>query len=110
MQLSKYFGLGFVVVSLMVISLIQSGNCQSGFSGSRPSTNVIFEPTISFIRQNMRLMQSYISLFRSIFVGAYDRPLITSTDGPGNSANTPAPASVPPMDLPSRRVSNSRRP
>lgn len=86
---------GFAVLAL---ALVQPGQAQS-YSGSRPASGVIFEPTISFIRQNLRLVNSYVALFRSIFVGAYERPLITSTDGPVASTRVPPPK-VPPMDLP----------
>lgn len=78
---------------------LQSGG-SSAFGSSRPSS-VIFEPTMSFIRQNMRLVESYVALLRSIFVGAYERPLITSTDQPATPTRSPSPK-VPPMDLPQR--------
>lgn len=55
----------------------------------------------------MRLMHGYVALFRSIFVGAYDRPLVTSTDGPVSSAGRPKPPVVPPMNLPERRIFGS---
>lgn len=82
--------------------LAQTGRCQSsgtsGFGASRPASNVLFEPTISFIRQNLRLITSYVAVMRSIMVGAFERPLITSTDSPAITRNPPP--KVPPMDLP----------
>lgn len=47
---------------------------------SRPSQ--VFEPTISFVRQNLKIVTGYVALLRSIFYEPYERPLITSTDEP----------------------------
>lgn len=87
-------------VALTLLSLAQPGACQggSGFGVSRPA-QVIFEPTLSFMRQNFKLMTTYLALFRSIFVGAYDRPLITSTDPPPTATRGQNPV-VPSLDLP----------
>ena len=74
-----------------------NNNGASPFGSSRPSST-LFEPTMSFIRQNMKLVEQYVALFRSIFVGAYDRPLVTSTDPTVKRVRVPSP-SVPPMDL-----------
>lgn len=88
-----------VIVCIGLVQCQQNGS-NSGFGASRPAS-VIFEPTLSFIRQNLRLVNSYVALLRSIFVGAYDRPLITSTDAPTSATKGPSPV-VPPMDLPRR--------
>lgn len=76
------------------------GQLAGPFGSSRPGS-VLFEPTMSFIRQNIKLIESYVALMRSIFVGAYERPLITSTDIPPTATRVPSPK-VPPMDLPQR--------
>lgn len=89
---------GLVGALVLVACMIQPGHCQ----GSRPAS-VIFEPTLSFIRQNVRLVQSYIALLRSIYVGAYERPLITSTDGTVTSI-TSQPPQIPSMEFPRRRL------
>lgn len=93
---------GLLAVMALVCLLVPSGSeCQnigSPFGAPRPAS-VIFEPTMSFIRQNMKLVESYVALLRSIFVGAYDRPLVTSTDVPPTATRAPSPK-VPPMDLP----------
>lgn len=102
MQLSKtsLFGLGAVLAVMMLCS---SDMCQaqnSSFGSGRLTANIIFEPTLSFIRQNLRLVNSYVALMRSIMVGAYERPLITSTDPPVSQNNHQPSPKVPPMDLP----------
>lgn len=88
---------------VLVCCMPQLARCQAGagpFSGMRPGGG-LFEPTLSFIRQNLRLVNSYVALLRSIFVGAYERPLITSTDMPMTVTRGPSAPKVPPMDLPS---------
>lgn len=96
----KLVAIALLSMSILIACFIKPSHCQSGsFSSTRPSTNVLFEPTLSFIRQNLRLVNSYVALLRSIFVGAYERPLITSTDSPNQIKNPPP--RVPPMDLPS---------
>lgn len=97
------------ILALVCLMTAQSGQClqssnnggASPFGSSRPGST-LFEPTMSFIRQNMKLVEQYVALFRSIFVGAYDRPLITSTDQPVKPTRGPSPV-VPPMDLPAGR-------
>lgn len=87
---------------VLVCCMPQPARCQNGagsFPGSRPA-GYLFEPTLSFIRQNLRLVNSYVALLRSIFVGAYERPLITSTDTPLTATRGPNVPKVPPMDLP----------
>lgn len=69
------------ITVLVLVGLVNLSECQSPFGSTRPST--LFEPTLSFIRQNIRLATGYVALLRSIFVGAYDRPLVTSTDNLG---------------------------
>lgn len=97
-----------VVCMTATPSVAQSGiSAQNGFGASRPAASVIFEPTLSFIRQNLRLINSYVALFRSVFVGAYERPLITSTDRPTTGTSSPH-TRVPAIDLPDRRVSTPR--
>lgn len=75
-----------VIVAVIVINSLSYANCQAhagegNFGGSK-NQGGLWEPTLGFIRQNVRLIQSYVALMRSIFVGSYDRPLITSTDAP----------------------------
>lgn len=100
MKLTKSVGpIALLCAAFALICLAQPGQCQSGsFSGSRP-TSGIFEPTLSFIRQNLKWFNGYVALFRSIFVGAYERPLITSTDPPPTATRGQNPV-VPAMDLP----------
>lgn len=86
----------FAVILMLQTSVVQG---QSAFQSTRPAT--LFEPTLSFMRQNIRLVTSYVALFRSIFVGAYERPLVTSTDPPPGVVKV-QPPKVPPMDLPER--------
>lgn len=100
---------GLVAVAAIIVVIVMSATSspvecqQSGvgaFGSSRPGST-LFEPTMAFIRQNMKLVEQYVALFRSIFVGPYERPMITSTDAPGSRGSTRAPSpSVPPMDLP----------
>jgi hypothetical protein len=103
----KSLKMGLLATALLVVVgclLIPSGECQNGaspFGAPRPAS-VIFEPTMSFIRQNIKLVESYVALLRSIFVGAYDRPLVTSTDVPPTATRGPVPK-VPPMDLPANQ-------
>lgn len=92
-----------VIVQVDMTQAQTSTNANSGFGAPRPAGS-LFEPSLNFIRQNLRLVNSYVALFRSIFVGAYERPLVTSTDAPV-SANKRGPSpKVPPMDLPRRNL------
>lgn len=101
MNYTRTFSAIIVVgLSLALLEIVQPSAAQAGsHGGSRPSTGIIFEPTISFIRQNLRLVTHYVALMRSIFVGSYERPLVTSTDGPTTVSRAP-PVKISPMDLP----------
>lgn len=102
-QITSALTIAAIVAAIVCLVATQQVSCQqngsSGFGVGRPSSGSLFEPTMNFIRQNMRLVNSYVALMRSIFVGAYERPLITSTDAPASANKGPA-VKVPPMDLP----------
>lgn len=100
MRLSATLAMPTLAICLLVANCCHQAQGQAhtgqGTFGTSKNQGGVWEPTISFIRQNMRLVQSYVALFRSIFVGTIDRPLITSTDSPrGITTMIPAPAVVP---------------
>lgn len=99
----KVLAITLISMSIVIACFVKPSHCQS----SRPSSNILFEPTLSFIRQNLLLINSYVALMRSIFVGAYDRPLITSTDSPATSIRNPPPV-VPPMNFQSLMAAAAR--
>lgn len=103
--MNKLVVVSAILAILVIILAFETAptQAQSAFQSSRPAT--VFEPTLSFMRQNLRLMNSYVALFRSIFVGAYERPLVTSTDPPP-SVNRVQPPKVPGMDLPASQQSH----
>lgn len=100
MMQKNYLIVTILLVAIASSLLVSKAKAQSQFGSTRPGSP-IYEPTLSFIRQNMRLVNHYIALFRSIFVGAYERPLVTSTDPPPGAIRVKPPV-VPPMDLPTK--------
>lgn len=74
--------LAVICVSVLIGLSNCQGHAENGNFGAAGQGTHVWEPTVSFIRQNLRLVHGYITLLRSIFIGSYDRPLVTSTDAP----------------------------